>query len=81
MTMNIVTEKKIAKNYFRFMRNWDNETKKDMIIKLTKSIEEKPNDRFDFSSCFGAWEDERSADEIIQEIRSNQVNQAEIEEF
>jgi len=79
--MSIITEKRIAKNYFRFMRNWDNETKKDMIIKLTKSIEEKPIEKFDFSSCFGAWEDERSADEIIKEIRSDRVNKAEIEEF
>ena len=45
-----------------------------MIIKLTLSIDDKPKDRFDFSSCFGAWEDERSADEIMKEIRSDQVN-------
>jgi len=79
--MSIITEKRIAKNYFRFMRNWDNETKKDMIFKLTKSIEEKPKDKFDFSSCFGAWDDVRSADEIIDELRAERINKKEIEEF
>ncbi|HAQ21005.1 MAG TPA: hypothetical protein DCR40_17490 [Prolixibacteraceae bacterium] len=63
------------------MRNWDNETKKDMIFKLTKSIEEKPKDKFDFSSCFGAWDDVRSADEIIDELRAERINKKEIEEF
>ena len=72
--MSIVKEKKIVNSYFRLMRNWDNETKKDMIIKLTSSIDDKPKDRFDFSSCFGAWEDERSADEIMKEISSDRVN-------
>ena len=79
--MSIVTEKRIANSYFRFMKNWDNETKKDLIIRLTASIDDKPKDRFDFSLCFGAWEDERSAGEIINEIRSDRVNIKEIEEF
>lgn len=72
--MSIVKEKRIVNSYFRLMRNWDNETKKDMILKLTSSIEDKPKDRFNFSACFGVWEDERSAEEIIQEIRSDRVN-------
>jgi len=79
--MSIVSEKKIANSFFRFMKNWDNETKKDLIIKLTESIDDKSKDKFDFSSCFGSWEDERSADEIINELRSDRVNKKEIEEF
>jgi len=79
--MSIILEKRIVNNYFRFMKNWNNETKKDLIIKLTKSIDNISKDKFDFSSCFGAWEDERSADEISNEIRSDRVNNNEIEEF
>ena len=79
--MSTITEKRIVNSYFRFMKNWDNETKKDLIIKLTSSIDDKPKDKFDFSSCFGAWEDERSAHEIINEIRSGRVNKNEIEEL
>lgn len=79
--MSIVKEKKIVNSYFRLMRNWDNEAKKEMIIKLTSSIDDKPKNQSDFSSCFGAWEDQRSADEIIQEIHADRVNKKEIEEF
>jgi hypothetical protein len=79
--MPSILEKKIVNSYFRLMKNWDNESKKDMIIKLTESIDNKKCDRFDFSLCFGAWVDERSADEIINEIRSDRVNNKEIEEF
>ena len=63
------------------MKNWNIETKKDLIIKLTRSIEKKSIDRFDFSSCFGAWKDSRNAEDIINEIRSDRVNSKEIEKF
>ncbi len=72
--MSIVKEKKIANSYLRFMKNWDNETKKDLIIRLTASIDDKSKNGSDFSLCFGAWEDERSADEIIDEIYSDRIN-------
>ena len=81
--IEMITElnKKIIESYFQIMRNWDNESKKDLIIKLTQSIDrEQKNDR-DFSACFGAWEDSRSAEEIINEIRSSRVNNREIEDF
>jgi len=51
----------------------DNDTKKDIIIKLTASIDSSVNDKHDFSSCFGAWDDSRTADEIIKEIREARV--------
>jgi len=79
--MSIATEKRMVNSYFRLMKNWDNDTKKDLIIKLTESIDDKPKDKFDFSSCFGAWSDNRSADEIAEEIRSDRVNNRETEEF
>lgn len=71
----------MVNSFFRLMKSWNNETKKDMIIKLTSSIDDKPRGKFDFSSCFGAWQDNRSADEINNEIRSDRVNNKEIEEF
>lgn len=46
------------------MRNWDNDSKKDLIIKLTKSIDNISKNKYDFSLSFGAWDDERTADEI-----------------
>jgi len=44
-------------------------------------MDDKTDEKFDFSACFGAWEDDRTADEIIDEIYSDRVNAKEIEEF
>ena len=63
------SSEKRVNSYFKFMKNWDTESKKNLIIQLTKSIDERSADALDFSACFGAWEDDRSADEIINEIR------------
>jgi len=79
--MNIAITGSIVNNYFRFMKNWDIDTKKDMIIKLTESINFKTRNKFDFSSCYGAWEDNRNSDDIINELRGDRVNIREIEEF
>ena len=79
--MSTINQTRMVNSYFRLMRNWDNKTKKELIIKLTSSMDDKTNDKFDFSECFGVWEDDRTADEIINEIYSDRVNKKEIEEF
>lgn len=79
--MGLAFEKNNVNNYFKLMKNWDTESKKDLIIKLTQSINDKTEDRHDFSSCFGAWDDDRSVDEIIYDIRNSRINNREIEDF
>ena len=79
--MSLAFENRIVNSYFRIMKNWDTESKKDLIIKLTNSINDKNVNKHDFSSCFGVWDDDRSADEIIDDIRNSRVNNREIEEF
>jgi len=79
--MSLAFEKNKVNSYFRLIKNWDTESKKDLIIKLTKSINTNSDDKYDFSACFGAWDDERSADEIITDIRNSRVNYRDIEEF
>lgn len=79
--MSLAFENKKVKIYFRLLKNWDIKSKKDLIRKLSKSISETAEDKHDFSACFGAWEDKRSADEIIEDIRGSQVNNREIEDF
>ena len=79
--MGLTFEKSNVNSYFKLMKNWDTESKKDLIIKLTKSINEKAEDSHDFSACFGAWDDERSADEIIDDIRNSRINNKETENF
>ncbi|NJM93592.1 MAG: hypothetical protein HC842_02065 [Cytophagales bacterium] len=54
---------------------------KKLIIKLTQSIDVDDKNEHNFSSCFGAWEDERTADEIIYDLRADRVSNREIEDF
>ncbi|MCD4818430.1 MAG: hypothetical protein K8S23_07040 [Candidatus Cloacimonetes bacterium] len=79
--MDVAIENRKVSSFFRFLKNWDNELKKDLIIKLTKSISVQAMNEYDFSKCFGAWEDERTADEIIKDIYSSRINSNQIEEF
>ena len=79
--MSLAFENKKVKIYFRLMKNWDIKSKKDLIRKLSRSITETAEDKHDFSACFGAWDDVRSADEIIKDIRDSKVNNREIEDF
>ena len=72
---------RIVDSYFRFMKNWSTELKKHLIFKLSQSIDQSSSVNRDFSGCFGTWEDERDAEEIIQEIYSSRVNKSEIEDF
>jgi len=59
--------------YFGFLKRLDNMTKKRLIIKLTESIEVKEKKHFDLASLYGAWEDSRSSDEIINDIKTSRV--------
>lgn len=79
--MSIAFKNNKVNSFFRLMKNLDIESKKDLIIRLTKSINGTTKDSHDFSSCFGAWDDERSADKIIDDIRNSRVNNRDIENF
>lgn len=68
-----VISNKILEKYFGYLKHLDNTTKKNLINKLTKSLDTKTPKPFDIKSIFGAWEDDRSSDEIIREIKSSRV--------
>lgn len=70
---SLAISNKILEKYFGYLKNLDNNTKKNLIIKLTKSIETKSKKAFDIKSVFGAWDDDRTSDEIISEIKSSRV--------
>ncbi|HLS31878.1 MAG TPA: hypothetical protein VK021_13560 [Flavobacteriaceae bacterium] len=70
---NLRISNKILEKYFGYLKHLDNNAKKSLIIKLTKSLETKSKKAFDINSVFGAWEDDRTSDEIIKEIRSSRV--------
>jgi len=65
---NIILEK-----YFNFLKKFDNNTKKKLIIKLTNSLEFKEKKPFDIKLLFGAWQDDRTSQEIIDEIKNSRI--------
>lgn len=79
--MNTIAANKMVDIYYRLLRYWDTDSKKDLINRLTESINLKSEVHSDFSSCFGAWEDSRSAEEIAKEIKADRLNQKDVEGF
>lgn len=67
--------------YFRFLSRLDVVSKKRLIIKLTESIEDRETKPFDIRTFYGAWEDSRSSDEIISEIRDSRVDKNNLTNF
>lgn len=78
---SLVLNKKTLDKYFGFLKKFDNNSKKRLIIKLTESLELHENRKTDLNSLFGKWEDERDSDTIIQEIRDSRINNRNIEDF
>jgi hypothetical protein len=67
--------------YFGFLTKLDNSSKKKLIVKLTESIEDTADVDFDLSAFYGAWEDSRSSDEIIKEIKDSRIDKNDILNF
>lgn len=72
---------KILDKYFSYLKNLDNTAKKNLILKLTKSMELSPKKEFDLKSLFGAWADNKDSDEIIKAIKSSRVEKTKLESF
>jgi len=66
--------------YFGLLKGLDNISKKKLIIKLTESLEVR-EEKADLNTLFGAWEDNKDADEIIKEIRESRVEKAKNPDF
>lgn len=71
---NIAVSNKILDKYFGYLKSLDDKAKRILIAKLTKSISTRKTKKdFDLNTLFGAWEDERDSDEIIEDIRSSRI--------
>lgn len=79
ISMSISVPISTVESYFSLMQSWDADSKKNLIIRLVESLE--PKSPCDFSACFGAWQDDRDADEIVREIYESRQNSTEIEDF
>ncbi len=79
MNMRITLKNSTIDKYFGFLTRLDNSSKKRLIVKLTESIEVRELKPFDLKSLHGAWEDSRTSDEIISDIRNSRVEKKSIE--
>ena len=79
--MSLILTNSTIEKYFGFLTKLDNISKKKLIVKLTESIEVKEEKDFDLVSLYGAWEDFRSSDEIIKDIRDSRVEKNNILNF
>jgi len=78
-TINL--NKKSIDNFFGFLYRMDTNSKKNLIIKLTQSIEEPKIKHKSIASLFGNWKDDRDSDTIILEIKESRNNNREILDF
>jgi hypothetical protein len=62
--------------YFGFLLKLDTHSKKRLIIKLTESIDSSENKKIDLAMLHGGWEDSRSSDDIIKDIKISRIEKA-----
>ena len=70
---------KVLERYINFLLRFDKSSKKEMITKLTNSLGKKEEKSFTIKSIFGAWQDDRSADDIIYDIRESRIEPKDID--
>lgn len=59
-------------NYFSFLKDLSADSKLELIAKLSKSMKtsKKSKREVSLNSLYGSWKSEKSADEIISELKS-----------
>jgi len=75
-----LSDSAIAK-YFGFLKNMDARSKKKLITQLTESIEKETETKSGIDHLFGAWEDDRTTEELISDIAKSRTTNKEIEDF
>jgi len=72
----------LIEGYLQLLDNLSPSSKLDLIARLTESIKSDLTDKqSSFQKAFGAFESDKSADEIIAEIRSSRTFTRQIESF
>lgn len=76
------TNTALIDGYVGLLNNLSPSNKLDLISKLTDSIKtDLLEKKSSFKKSFGAFESSKSAEEIIEEIRSSRVSNRQIESF
>jgi len=71
--MNIALKNTTIDKYFGFLIKLDNFSKRRLITKLTESLDLNQNDKFDLKNLYGHWDDLRTSDEIISDIKKSRI--------
>jgi hypothetical protein len=75
-------ETQILDGYWGLLSNLNTDLKRKLIERLSKSVRRDLSaQRNNFEKSFGAWNDSRESDEIINEIRNSRTFNREIESF
>ena len=76
------TNTTIINGYIGLLENLSPDNKLDLISKLTASVKtDLSNKKNTFKKSFGAFVSEKTAEEIIEEIRNSRLLSREIESF
>ena len=72
----------IVDGYVGLLGNLSTSNKLDLISRLTDSVmNDLANKKSSFKKAFGAFDSKKSAEEIIEDIRSSRVSTRKIESF
>ena len=79
--MELTLTNNTVNKYLRFLSRLDDNSKKKIIKRLTESMATKEEKKIDLSLLHGAWDDSRSSDDIIKEIRDARIEKENIINF
>lgn len=68
----------LIEQYFEMVKHLDNQSKEQLIAKIQQSIASEQAVK---QPCFGAWDDEKTADEIIANIKESSNLHRNLESF
>ncbi|MBE9589742.1 hypothetical protein IM753_01890 [Moraxella sp. K127] len=71
----------VVEHYYQMIQHLDNADKMILVEKIIHSVNNERQSVNNQESLAGSWEDDRSADEIIQDIKANAHMQRHIESF
>ncbi len=73
---------KLLENYFGLIRNLSPEIKINLIEKIANTLKgSASNNNTSINDAFGGWKSDKSADEIISELRENRNFNRQIEQL
>lgn len=78
---SLTINSKTIDKYFNYLKKLDNRSKKELIVRLTESLDSKREKPGEVSALFGAWKDDRSSDDIIRELKEDRVESKDPEKF